>query len=133
VAAVFTDEEKVRIRHHLGYLGVQTASTFILGVPAAVQTSFILEGAMDRVIEAAAPQVRRHLTILDGLEAQMVDDAELMAVDQIGDIRVNQKEQMQLESKYDYWRRSLANLFGTVPNPYDQRFAGGNGVNVPVS
>jgi hypothetical protein len=129
--ASFTPEEKVKVRHHLGYLNVQESQTFVLGVPAGVQTQFIIEGAMNRLIEAALPEARRQIAILDGFEEQMVEDAELMAIEQIDTIRVNQKEQAQLRDTYDYWRRALANLLGVVPNPYDQRFAGG-GINAPV-
>lgn len=129
---IFTPEEKVQIRHHLGFLNVSQVETFVLGLPAAVQTSFILEGAMDRLLPEAAPQVRRHLNILDGIEQQMIEDTELMAVNQVDTIQVNQREQTQLRDQYDYWRRAMGNLFGVAPNPYDERFRGGNGINAPV-
>lgn len=127
-----TDDEKVRVRHHLGYLNIQEAQTFILGIPAGVQTSFIIEGAMNKVLDAALPLVRRLLATLDTIEGQMVDDAELAAVNGIGDIEINQKEQAQLRDQYDYHRRGLGNCFGVVPNPFDTRFEGGAGINVPV-
>lgn len=88
---------------------------------------------MDRVLEDELPQVRRHLAILDKFEQQMIDDVELMAINRIDTIEVNQKEQAQLLVVYDYWRKSLANLFGVTVNPSDQRFMGGMGVNVVVT
>lgn len=131
MSLLLTDEEKVRIRHHLGYLNVQAAATFQLGIPAAVQTQFVIESAMNKIIADALPKVRQLLSVLDGIEAQMVDDAELAAINRLDTIEINQKEQVQLRDQYDYHRRGLANLFGVFPNPYDQRFAGG-GINATV-
>lgn len=125
-----TEQEKVSIRHHCGYLNVGEAYTFVLGTPAAVETQFIIEGAMTRVLESALPQVRRHLRILDQIEEQMVEDLELAAVNQLGEIQVNQKEQSQLWKNYVRWVGSLCNLFGVYRNPFDKR--GGGGVNISV-
>lgn len=131
--ASLTGEEKSRVRHHLGFLGVQVAQTFVFNFPTPIETQFAVEGAMDRVLEDELPQVRRHLAILDKFEQQMIDDVELMAINRIDTIEVNQKEQAQLLVVYDYWRKSLANLFGVTVNPSDQRFMGGMGVNVVVT
>lgn len=130
----FTDNEKVKIRAHLGYLGVAQSQTYVLGVPAALPSQFMIEGAMDRVLAAAEGIARRYIAILDTIEGQMVDDLELMAVTDLGSIKVNEKEMQKLRREYLHWRGALANLLGVSPNPYDQRFAGmvGGGVNVPV-
>lgn len=125
-----TEQEKVKIRHHTGHLNVADAYTFVLGTPAAVETQFIIEGAMDRVLEAALPELRRHLRILDQIEEQMVEDLELMAVNGLGEIQVNQREQHQLWQNYLRWVGSLCNILGVYRNPYDKR--GGTGLNIPV-
>ncbi len=126
-----TPDEKVKVRHHCGYLNVQDASTFVLGVPASLETQFIIEGAMDRVLEAALPELRRHLGILDGIEQLMVCDHELAAVNSLGEIQINQEEQKQLTRRYDYWVNSLCNILGVIRNPYDKRQHGG-GISVGV-
>ncbi len=126
-----TPEEKVQVRHHLGYLNVQESQTFVLGVPAGVQTQFIIEGAMNRVMEVALPQVRRHVGILDKIESQMIDDQELLAVQSVDEIVINPEEMKKLKAEYLYWRQGLANLLGVYPNPYDGRFAG-RSMNVSV-
>lgn len=137
MAAVLTEEEKVRVRHHCGYLNVQAVATFVLGVPAAVETQFMIEGAMDRVLPAAVPQVVRHLEILDSIETQMVENHELLQVKALGEIEVNStgrdREQVQLRQTYDYWVNSLCNLIGVVRNPFDKRKgAFGGGLNARV-
>jgi hypothetical protein len=132
----FTAEEKVRIRHHLGYLNVTNAATFSLGIPQAVETQFMVENAFNLVLPEAEGEVRRHVRILDALEEQMVCDHELLAVTKIGDVDVRGDEQDQLERRYLRWRQGLANAMGIVPNPFDKRYSAfggaGGGLNVSV-
>lgn len=133
---IFTDEEKVEIRHHLGYQQGQLSYTFSLGVPASVQSQFPIEIAMDKLLPAAAGKVREHLEILCRIEGQGVDDYELMAVTKVDEIEINRDEHRQLFGNQGYmrWRASLANLFGIIPNPYDLRFSGQTGgINARVS
>lgn len=130
-----TEEEKVRVRHHLGFLNVVEAQTFVLGTPAGVETQFIIEGAMNRVKEEALPLLRRMLSYLDLTEEQMVTDQDVMVVDQIGEITVRKEQQKQLRQVYKYWQQSLANVLGVYPNPFDKRgmgVGGAGGPNVPV-
>lgn len=129
-----TEEEKVRVRHHCGFLNVQEAQTFVLGTPAAVETQFIIEGAMNRVMESAIPLLQKHLAILDSIEEQMVCDHELLAVEEIDTIKVNTQEQEKLTRRYNYWVSSLCNIMGVERNPFDKRLVGvGNsGSNVRV-
>lgn len=128
---VLTDDEKVSIRHHLGYLNVQFAYTFVLGIPSAVQTQFTIEGAMDRILPQAAGQVRRHLRILDKIEELDLEGVEDVEVEEIGEIKLDPKQFEKRWKQYERWRRSLANLFGVAPNPFDQRLAM-LGINAPV-
>ena len=127
-----TEEEKVKIRHFLGYLNVSAAQTFVLGSPAAIETQFIIEGAMNRVLPQAEGEVRRHIVILDGCEEQMISDRELLAVNKVDEIDIRQTEMKELRTEYQYWRQSLANLLGVYPNPFDKRFSN-NGINVGVT
>ena len=129
-----TEEERVSIRHHAGYLNVAEAMTFVLGVPAGVETQFIIEGAMNRVKESALPLLRRHLVILCTIEDQKIGDLELAAVDRLDSIDINQKEQQQLDQQYDYWVNSMCNILGVSRNPFDARkFNQTGGINVRVS
>jgi len=127
-----TPEERIKCRHHMGYLQVGEAYTFVFGQPAAVETTFIIEGSMNRLLVAALPLVRQILLILEGIEEQMVTDQELMAVNRLGEIEVNQKEQRQLTDKYDYWVAALSNALGVPRNPFDKRLGAGSGINAPV-
>jgi hypothetical protein len=125
------EDEKVKIRHHLGFLNVSQVATFALGTPAAVETQFIIEQAMNLVLESALTIVRKHISILDMIEEQMVCDLELLAVTKVGEIDVNEKEHQKLRIEYSRWQSSLANCLGVYPNPWDKRQD--MGINVPVS
>ena len=126
-----TNGEKVKIRHHLGYLGVAEAMTFALGAPAAVETQFIIEGAMNRIMPEAESEARRHIEILNNIEDQMNADRELLAVNKVDEIEIRQTEMRELKGEYLYWRNALANLLGCYPNPFDKRFCS-MGINVSV-
>lgn len=132
--AVFTEAEKVRIRHHLGYLNVEAAQTFVLGAPAAVPTQFLIEGAMNKVLPDAYSLALELLSRCEAVESQITENQELLAVTQVDEIGVRQDEFQQLLKRYEYWRNGLANVLGVYPNPFDKRFGGGmaGGVNVPV-
>jgi len=120
-----TEEEKVKVRHHLGFLNVQSVYTFVLGSPSSVETQFAIEGAMERLIPAALPELRRHLGFLDKIEEQMICGLENIDVEQLGEMKLNVKgkdrAQMQLREVYDYWANSLANLMGIYRTPCDRR------------
>jgi hypothetical protein len=132
-------QEKVKVRHHTGYLNVQEAQTFVLGTPAGVETQFIIEGAMNRILEEAVPEVRRHLQILDSIEEQMVMNLELLQVTKVDTIDINStgadREQRQLIQVYDRWVDSLCNLLGCMRNPFDKRKGkmGTGGINARVA
>lgn len=129
-----TEAEKVKIRHHLGYLNVAQSQTFVLGFPAGVQTQFVIEGAMNRILLEAEPEMRRQVAVLDNIEAQILEDQELLAVTKVDEIDIREDEFKRLLDQYDYWRRALSNLLGVMPNPFDQRFAGlAGGINVQVN
>jgi hypothetical protein len=129
-----TDVEKTSIRHHLGYMQVAAAYTFVLGVPAGVETNFLIEGAMDRVLESALPLVRKLLFRLDCTEEQDFTNQANHAVDRIGDIVINKDEMKELAKGYEHWQGALCNVLGTMVNPYSKRPRDnrGGGVNVPV-
>lgn len=134
-----TEDEKVRVRHHLGYLNVQEASTFVLGTPAGVETQFIIEGAFNRVLPQAMPKIREVLGNCDKIEEAMMCALGNLDANAVGGIQLNNQgrdnQQEQLHKAYEWHRQALANLLGIVPNPYDKRagiYATGRSLSVPV-
>lgn len=127
-----TDDEKVRIRHHLGYLNVDEASTYVIGLPAGVETQFAIEGAFSRLLPAAIPQVRKLLRYCECTEEQRFTSQPNAVVKKVDGIEMGfAEEQEMLAKNYDYWRSALANMFGVMANPFDRRY-GGASLNIPV-
>lgn len=130
--AALTLEERAQIRDHMGFMNVSSVLTYQLGVPAAVEQSFLIEGAMNKILPEAFPQVRMHLAVLNQLRCTMVESIELLTVVKVGEIEINQKMMTALQTQYDWWRQSLGNLLGVIPNPFDKR-SFGRSLNAKVS
>lgn len=132
----FTEGEKMRVRLHAGYLNVSAVATFALGVPANVQTQYLIEPAMDKVLPEAEDRVRLYLGWLDQMEFQVFDDADTLVATSVGSIELRQDEFEALMKRYIWIVDAMCNILGVMRNPYDKRFndpSGGVGVNVPVS
>lgn len=132
---MLTEAERGRARHHLGYGEVQSASTFVLGIPAGVQTAFMIEGAFPRLLPQAEARFRKYLDRLDAIEQQIEDNTENLAVNKVCEIELRPDEFDQLVRRYKYWQRAIGNMLQVPPNPFDLRFssfAGGGGINAPV-
>lgn len=135
---MLTQDEKVRARHHLGYANVSEAATFQMGIPAGIQTQFMIEQAFNLILPQAEEKLRGLLEKLDEIECQIVNDTENVAVEEIGTIKLREDEFKQLIIRYQHWQGALANLLAIRPNPFDQRgwlgsgYGGGGGMNAPV-
>ena len=133
--ASVTESDRARARHHLGYLQVSAAATYSLGVPAAMQTQFMIEGAFEKLLDSAMPKFVSLLDQLDCIECELFSGADTATVESIGEITINRKRISELGRYYSIARNALANLMGIVPNPFDQRndWFRANGINVSVS
>lgn len=126
-----SEDEKVKIRHHLGYLGVAEVFTFLLGVPGAVETQFLIEGALHRLLLSTEPLVREILCRLDQLDAARQQVAIGGEVESVGNIKMRGMEALRMvDNQLVEQRGALANAFGVYQNPFDKR---SRGINVGVS
>jgi hypothetical protein len=132
--AVLTEEDKVRIRSHMGYPDVRAAASFIVGFPATIETAFLIEKAMNEVRIEALGQLRRILDVLDNFEDQDVNDLEVHVASKVGEIDVNPDQHKLIDRRYDRWLGKLENLLCVSRNPFDKRFANGSSdsINRPV-
>lgn len=131
--SALNETDRVRARYHLGYLNVQEASTFQLGVPAAVPTLFMIEGAMNRLIPEAVPRIIMLLDRLDAVECELFGGIDLVSYKQMESITVNEKRFTELSKYYRQAMQSLASALGCLQNPYDPReWANGGGVNISI-
>lgn len=132
--AQLTEDDKSRIRMHMGYPDIQAAASFQVGFPANIETAFIIETAMNKVRQSALPFLRRLLDVLDTFDLQDVDDVSVHVALAVGEITINPKEHMIIDERYDRWLGRLENLLACPRNPYDKRWAGGSAgsINRPV-
>jgi hypothetical protein len=117
-----TDEEKSKIRKHLGYPEVDVASGIGLGMPMLYQAIFPVDGALRRLKPVAEPLVRDILAKCDAAE-QAISEAETrLAATSVGDIRLRDNEIEIRKAVYRYWCRRLSEVTGAPINPYSERF-----------
>lgn len=119
---MFDAAEKERIRYHMGYLQVQPAASISYGIPAPIQTLFLLESAMDRIISNAEDRVRKLITVLDEIECRMLDGQNYLMADQLADITIRKNHIDQLEDEYCRWAARLADTLGAPLYPGAERF-----------
>ena len=132
MAAIIPEEAKVRARHHTGYLGVEAAQTFNLGIPAAIQTQFMIEGALNRLLPQSLPKFMELLDRLDCIECEVFGGIDTATVEEVAEIKINRKRLKELRDYYLIAQQSLCNLLGIVANPFDQRVWLQGGINVSV-
>jgi len=131
----FSEEERARIRYHLGYGNAQPAAAISFGLPATIQTLFIVEQAMDLYPPAAQDQIRNITRIMDGIECRLVDALDRLAAIELGDLKLREDEHDKLEREYVRWGFRLADALRVPIYPYSMRyrnFMAGNSGNVPV-
>ena len=136
---MISERDKNRARGHMGYLQVQQASSFFLGVPAGIQTQFPIETAFNNILASSEEDFSNILDNLDALEHQIVENSPNVEASRVDEIEINPKAFAEVIKRYQYWQGKLGNLLGIQPNPFDQRpYLGagwsqnGGGLNVPV-
>lgn len=118
----FTDEEKQRIRYHLGYMSVQSAASLTYGMPKPQQTLFLVESAMNLILPVAEEKVRSILNVLDTIECRLIDAQTRMAATQVDNLTMRRDETDALEGEYRRWANRLADLMGVPLYAYSLRF-----------
>lgn len=125
--------ERDRVRYHLGYQSVQQAASIQFGMPAATQTSFLVETAMNNIMAVAEERIRSYLNVLDGIESKLVCAQDRLAADTLEGLKLRGGEPDMLEDEYRRWAYRLADILGCPLNPFSKRFAGNvRAGNLPV-
>jgi hypothetical protein len=132
---LFTDEQKNRILHFLGYPEWKSlAQSIQLGYPAASQPLFLVYDSFVRIAPAAVPTVLADLCECESIEAQLRDARSRMKALRLGELQTNPQETAMLRKELVFWTRRLADDLGVVANPYSQiEYLGmGGGMNAKV-
>lgn len=130
---VLTNEEKARIRYHLGYPQTDPVTSIQLGLPRASQTAYVVEGQMDRIPDHAIAIIRNIVAILDGIDARLIDALDRLAAKSTSDLDLNPEECDKLRKEYAAWALTLADNLGAPINRFASKFqSGGMPINIPV-
>lgn len=125
--AVLTEDEKARVRMHLGYFSLNSAPAIGLGLPRADQSLFLVEIAMNQIPDTAIGLVRERIAILDNIEQRLVGAMDRMKAEKLGEITLRADETDALEREFVRWATRLADLLACPLNPYSERFRAGAG------
>lgn len=129
-----TEEEKNRVRYHLGYPlttygGEQAAAGIQFGIGRPQQTNFLLEQALQILLTDAnsLERVRILLARLDKIESQMVCALPQLGVEQLGEITLRGADAGKtvtdlLEREYRRWGGRLAEVLGVPYYPFSERY-----------
>lgn len=131
---LLTEEERTRVRYHLGYLGVQSAAAAQFGMIRPIQTLFLVESAMDKLAtEHDLARVRRILFTLDSIEEKMQNALCSLVAEQVGTVKLREDLPDRLEREYHRWAARLADIFGVPLYQFSERVQRTTrGINVPV-
>lgn len=145
---MLTESEKERVRYHLGYMetsfgGNQAAASLQFGIPRPIETIFLVEEAIQRLLtnEFAITRVRAVLQTMDNLEASLASAACSLQAESIGDLKLRSAKCGEtypdlLEREYVRWGLRLSDILGVPVYAYSTRYrkAGcGNGPgSIPV-
>ncbi|KKN72078.1 hypothetical protein LCGC14_0414730 [marine sediment metagenome] len=128
------------MRHHTGYPEVQPAASIQFGIPKPIPLAFLIEQAMENLLDTAIPRVRDILNILDNLEQQLVDAQCQLVADKVGEITLagalDKKSRLvteRLETEYVRWAKRLVDIFGVPLYPFSSRFMSKRYGSIPVT
>ena len=140
-----TEEEKERIRYHLGYMetsfgSTMAAASIAFGIPRPAQTVFLLEQAIQILLTNpyAVDRVRSVLQVMDSLEDQLKNAACLLMAESVGEIKLRGAKSGEtfpdlIEREYQRWGQRLADILGVPLYPYSTRYRKAGGARcVPV-
>ncbi len=131
----FTANEKQRIRYHLGYPSMTSAASVAYGVPMMNQTNFLVETALNNILEAALDQVRQQVSVMDSIEVKLISAQDRLAATKLEELTLRGDETDQLEAEYRRWGYRLADILGVPIYPLSMRYraSGGNAVTmIPI-
>lgn len=117
-----TQEERQKVRYHLGYPSVQPAASITFGLSTPIQTLFLVENAMNLILPVAENEVRRLIGILDGVECRLQAAQDRLAAKRIDQLELRDDEPGQLEGEYRRWGYRLADTLGVPIYAYSTKY-----------
>jgi hypothetical protein len=135
--ATLQADDRERIRYHLGFPNVASQASLAFGVPISVETIFIVEQAMNSLLDTTVERVRKLLGILDYIEERLIRALPHLAASELGNLKVERSDGSEtdlLDKEYCRWASRLADNLGVPKYAYSLRSkaGGGKAAIVPV-
>ena len=125
--AAITAEERMRIRDALGYMSVSPAASIHFGSPRPTVATFLVESAIDNLLDVAIPRVRELLGRVETVERDLFDARRRLKAARVGEIDLRgivpgETETDALEREQLRWSMRLADTLGVPINMYSERY-----------
>lgn len=107
-----TDEERTKVRYHLGWHVTSENVINASGLPVSVPAELLLEKNIAVLTPQGETRVRECLCQLDKLEGIQKGAVEDMLVTKAGAVEIRKDYMELVESQYQAWQRKLADALG---------------------
>ena len=130
-----TEEEKNRVRYHLGIPMTSPAASIILGFPASAQPAFLVEHALELIPDSAISTIRAVIAKCDATDAGVFESQDRLVAKAVDEVDLNPDEAVLRRREYRFWVQRLADCLGVPLNAFAAAFQSGGPMplNVPVS
>lgn len=122
--------EKARVAYHLGYPALTDAASLQYGVPTLNQTNHLVWSALNRILEPMLEQVRSVVSVMDGIEKQLVSAQSRLRAEKLEELTLRADECDALEAEYRRWGYRLSDTIGAPIYPFSMRYRGSSGMSV---
>lgn len=130
---MLTDNERARVRRALGFLNTSSSASISLGVPRLIQPLFLVDLAMNHLLQEGEDGVRGYLVKIEALDERIFQSVTRLAAAEVGEIKLNHREPGQLRTERSYWCKRLADELGVPLQAYSLAQQQSNAVrSVPV-
>lgn len=121
-----TDEERVKVRYHLGFPQISPSQSLAFGAVIPTQANFLIEASMNNLIVGAEEIVRSLICTLDEIECLMRRALPDLQVSRTGGgVELDTGYNDRLEAEYNRFAGRLADVFAVPFHPYAMRFSTG--------
>ena len=118
---MLTDDEKARVRFHLGFMNTSGATSYQLGIVRQEQTLFLVELAMNILLPQGETLLRECLGICDQTKAKMVMGQDYLVADRVDEVTIRSDHLEVLWKEYKRWVGELATVLGVPTYPWADR------------
>lgn len=106
----------------MGYLSVAPAASITFGLPAPIQSLFLVELAMNNLLPEGEDRIRRLIALLDQIECQMIEGQAYLVANKVDELEIRQDNIDKLEDEYSRWASRLADQLGAPLYPGSTKF-----------